>query len=91
MYRNCLWKKCNYNNNCNNDVLEDICDNVSDENYENDMHNNCSCGFDEDISPFTDYPMYGHSYVPVQTINKTFTPCARTKNGNNISRTSKPI
>lgn len=80
MYRNCYWKNCGCNNNSNADVLEDICDDVSDVSYENDT-DNCFCGFDEDVSPFTDYPMYGHTYVPVQKINKTFTPCVGLKMG----------
>ena len=78
MYRNCFWKQncCNNNNN----LLEMNCDNIEGTNYENDL-NDCACGFDEEISPFTQYPMYGHAYVPVQKINKTFTPCVGLKMG----------
>ena len=81
MYRNCHWNKCCYNNDSNKDSLEDVCDNVKDTKYENDMYNDCDCGFDEDVSPFTEYPMYGHAYVPVQKIDKTFKPCVGLKMG----------
>lgn len=78
-----------------NQVLEDICDNVS--NYANsDMNDNCcnnccnncnmnnydcQCGFDEGINVFPDNPMLAQSYVPIQTLDKTFTPCCGLKNG----------
>ena len=74
MYRNCKMVKpqsCP----CKQDkdpILEDICDDVmvlSD--YDKD---NCSCGFDEDDSPFPSNPMYGNSYVPNQVLNTTFMP-----------------
>ena len=38
-------------------------------------NNSCACGFDMDsISPFPANPMYGQSYVPIQTMNKVFNP-----------------
>lgn len=40
------------------------------------MMNKCECGFDEanNLSVFPENYMYGQSYVPIQYMNKTFTP-----------------
>ncbi len=81
-----------YNN--DNQVLEDVCDNVS--SYDMASDNNCcncntdccqmnqydcSCGFDTEESVFPSNPMLAQSYVPMQTLDKTFTPCCGLKNG----------
>ena len=81
-----------YNN--DNQVLEDVCDNVS--SYDMASDNNCcncntdccqmnqydcSCGFDTEESVFPSNPMLAQSYVPIQRMNKTFTPCCGLKNG----------
>ena len=79
-------------NNCmccnNNEVLEDVCDNIPDCNnnccnidncYMNEY--NCECGFDVEDSVFPYNPMLAQSYVPIQTLDKTFTPCCGLKNG----------
>ena len=81
-----------YNN--DNQVLEDVCDNVS--SYDMASDNNCcncntdccqmnqydcSCGFDTEESVFPLNPMLAQSYVPMQTLDKTFTPCCGLKNG----------
>jgi hypothetical protein len=45
--------------------------------YDNNTYNmNCSCGFDDDVydNVFPENPMYGQSYVPVQTLNETYMP-----------------
>lgn len=92
------FRRCNWHYN-DNQVLEDICDNVSNctnsdmndnccnnscnkccNNY-NINNYNCQCGFDEGINVFPDNPMLAQSYVPVQTLDKTFTPCCGLKNG----------
>lgn len=78
----------------NNQVLEDVCDNVSDCQDSCHMNNcgcenscymtnnyDCGCGFDEEDSVFPINPMLAQSYVPVQTMDKTFTPCCGLKNG----------
>ena len=37
--------------------------------------NNCNCGFDMDTeSVFPNNPMLAQSYVPIQKMNKVFTP-----------------
>ena len=73
---------CN-NMNDNNQALEDICDDVdnNDDCCCNNMYDECKCGFDEEESVFPSNPMLGQSYVPVQRMTKTFTPCCGLKNG----------
>ena len=83
-------RNCMYCNN-NNQVLEDVCDDVS--NYNTASNNNCDmdccemnnydcgCGFDTEESVFPMNPMLAQSYVPIQTLDKTFTPCCGLKNG----------
>jgi len=43
----------------------------------NDMMDDCGCGFDEVASPFPTNPMLAQSYVPIQEMDKTFTPCTK--------------
>ena len=81
------FRRCNCMNYNNNQVLEDVCDDV---NYNNNCCNmdncqmneyDCGCGFDEAESVFSTNPLLAQSYVPVQTLDKTFTPCCGLKNG----------
>ncbi len=82
MYRNCKWQQsncgCNTNNCVKEDVLSDTCDNVVSPIM---MNNNCECGFDDENNMFPSNPMFGQSYVPIQTMNETFTPCVGLKMG----------
>ena len=90
MYNRFRGRNCMYCNN-NNQVLEDVCDDVS--NYNTPSSNNCDmdccemnnydcgCGFDTEESVFPSNPMLAQSYVPIQTLDKTFTPCCGLKNG----------
>ena len=75
-----------FNRNCNccpnmqvtNNAIETICDeqqNCSEE-YEK-----CNCGFDEEANVFPMNPMLAQSYVPMQFMDNTFTPCCGLKNG----------
>lgn len=41
----------------------------------------CGCGFDEEINLFPSNPMLAQSYVPIQYMDKTFTPCCGLKMG----------
>lgn len=80
-YRRCHKCSC-MNNNCshiNTNALEDKCNDVS--NCYNNNACECECGFDEDYSPFPSNPMFGQSYVPVQIMDETFTPCVGLKMG----------
>lgn len=91
MYNRFRGCNCMYCNNNNNQVLEDVCDDVS--NYNTASNNNCNmnccemnnydcgCGFDTEESVFPSNPMLAQSYVPIQTLDKTSTPCCGLKNG----------
>ena len=91
MYNRFRGCNCMYCNNNNNQVLEDVCNDVS--NYNTASNNNCNmdccemnnydcgCGFDTEESVFPSNPMLAQSYVPIQTLDKTFTPCCGLKNG----------
>lgn len=39
-----------------------------------DTMDECDCGYDETDNTFPENPMFGQSYVPIQIMNKTFTP-----------------
>ena len=90
MYNRFRGRNCMCCNN-NNQVLEDVCDDVSNYNIASnnncnmdccEMNNyNCGCGFDTEESVFPSNPMLAQSYVPIQTLDKTFTPCCGLKNG----------
>ena len=44
-------------------------------------NSNCGCGFDEEMNLFPNNPMLAQSYVPIQYMDKTFTPCCGLKMG----------
>ena len=83
MYKKCC--KCNHNwNNYNNVVspeyencLEETCSDV--ENTLG-MYNDCECGFDE-YNSLPENPVLAQSYVPIQTMDRTFIPCVGLKMG----------
>ena len=79
-YRSCCCCNNNNNNTANlNDLIEDSsCNNSTVNNcYEDDI---CDCGFDES-NVFPSNPMYGQSYVPIQTMDKTLIPEAGLRMG----------
>lgn len=71
-------KCCVLYNSCNNDkdLYETLCNDLACNNNNNSYNNNCSCGFDDDEHDdvFPENPMFGQSYVPVQTMNETYMP-----------------
>ncbi len=79
---NCM---CNCNMNQENSPLETVCDDVQTNNTNmcgcNNNYNQCQCGFNEEESVFPSNPMLGQSYVPIQRMTNTFTPCCGLKNG----------
>ena len=80
-YRKCYCMNNSYqNNSCElqQDMIENQCDHVS--SYE-EFNDSCSCGFDEDYNVFPENPMLAQSYVPIQEMDKTFTPCCGLKMG----------
>jgi len=83
MRRNWNCKKCCcLNNNMNtyeNDAIEDKCDNYAvSPMYD---YEDCECGYDEEDSMFPVNPVLAQSYVPWQTMDKTFVPCVGLKMG----------
>ena len=82
------FRKCGCRPYNNDQVLEDVCDDVTNmpntccymNDCDMDMHN-CNCGFDTEEDVFPLNPMLAQSYVPIQTLDKTFTPCCGLKNG----------
>ena len=83
MYRNYRMRSCNcgYNNNLEmqtEGIQEHACseyDNTLDLNFDE-----CACGYDE-YNSFPTNPVLGQSYVPIQRMDKTFTPCVGLKMG----------
>lgn len=85
----------NYNRACcqkryDEDLVETACSQYGTmaEYYKDTTEDSCDCGFNSNNSTFPSNPMYGQSYVPIQNMSKTFTPCTRFKNGNNLPRIS---
>lgn len=79
--RRCYCMNNNYMNfnASNSECIEDACDNKCNC-QKNDY--NCECGFDEEYEDvFPENPMLAQSYVPLQTMNETFRPCAGLKCG----------
>lgn len=72
---------CSTNKKCNN-VIEVKCANSSCPcKNKNSSNTSSGCGFKSSTSVFPLNPMLGQSYVPIQEIDKTFTPICGLKNG----------
>lgn len=91
MYNRCC-KSCGRHSNFNSQVIETACNDVGTTAEYNDMPYNCccqemdnimgcGCGFDEETNLFPENPMLAQSYVPIQYMDKTFTPCCGLKMG----------
>ncbi len=83
MYRNYIQKRscCPCNCKCDKkdaDLIDDTCECVQNT---IDVQDVCECGFDEEDNLFPSNPMFAQSYVPWQTMDKTFTPCVGLKMG----------
>lgn len=93
MYRSCGRCYCDQYQSNNLGAIETACNDIGtiaeyndmpcnccccDNNYNN---SNCGCGFDEEINLFPSNPMLAQSYVPIQYMDKTFTPCCGLKMG----------
>lgn len=83
---------CKQHYNYNPQVIETVCNDVGTTAEYNDMSYNCcceeaddrtfcGCGFDEGVNLFPNNPMLAQSYVPIQYMDKTFTPCCGLKMG----------
>lgn len=78
------YKKCCCQKHYDDKIIETVCNNYG---TVAEFHNEakskpCDCGFEsvgEEVFPQN--PMLAQSYVPIQTMNKTFTPCVGLKMG----------
>ena len=77
---NCRFRKCYRKPNYENNMLETSCNTVSN-NYSDNDDNSCDCGFNGKENVFPENPTLGQSYVPIQTLDKTFMPCVGLKMG----------
>lgn len=87
------YRSCGCHANSNNDkAIETVCNDVGmSAEYsdipcncccqEMDNNTSCGCGFDEGVNLFPSNPMLAQSYVPIQYMDKTFTPCCGLKMG----------
>ncbi|MFR0822153.1 MAG: spore coat associated protein CotJA [Clostridia bacterium] len=82
---NCRYKNCCCQKHYNQQVIETACNDCG---TTADFHtataaadDACDCGFDMGESVFPTNPMYAQSYVPIQYMDKTFTPCVGLKMG----------
>ena len=80
---NCNCRKCCCMQNCNDDIIETACSNcgTTAEYYNPSNKDSCECGFNNENSVFPTNYMYGQSYVPIQYMDKTFTPCVGLRMG----------
>lgn len=78
------YKKCCCQKNYDQKVIETACNNCGTmaDYYTAKNNDSCECGFEEqNESIFPQNPMFAQSYVPIQTMDKTFTPCVGLKMG----------
>ena len=82
MYR-CRYRNCCQQKNYDNDVIETACNNygVTADYYTQKDSDSCDCGFEQGESVFPQNPLLAQSYVPIQTMDKTFVPCVGLKMG----------
>lgn len=80
MRRTCICQKGCPVNQCNSNMPDDVLETACNRAKHMDS-NDCLCGFDEENDVFPENPMLAQSYVPWQTMNKTFTPCVGLKMG----------
>lgn len=71
MSRSLRRRYCSYSNLPENSIAE-TCENVPNNLFSE--QNECECGFDDDDNTFPLMPELAQSYVPIQTLKKTFTP-----------------
>lgn len=91
------YNRCCCQNKYNPEIIESLCNDVgTTADYAKDSinscgcgcnnmmnSNSCACGFDEEpvSNMFPSNPMLGQSYVPLQEMDRTFTPCCGLKMG----------
>lgn len=80
---NCRYRNCCCQRNFNKKIIETACDEcgVTADYYTANNNDACDCGFQQGESVFPENPMLAQSYVPIQFLDKTFTPCVGLKMG----------
>lgn len=80
---NCRYRNCCCQRNYNKKIIETACDECGVKADYYTAHNDdaCNCGFESGESVFPENPMLAQSYVPIQFLDKTFTPCVGLKMG----------
>lgn len=80
---NCRYRNCCCQRNYNKKIIETVCDEcgVKADYYTDHNDDACNCGFEHGESVFPENPMLAQSYVPIQFLDKTFTPCVGLKMG----------
>ena len=73
-FRKCCCTRPNYEDN----MMENAYNNITNNSNSDDS---CDCGFNESQSMFPENPVLAQSYVPIQKLDKTFTPCVGLKMG----------
>ena len=77
----CKYNRCCCQQNYDENIIENACNDCGvTADYYTGNDNACDCGFEE-TNVFPSNPMFAQSYVPIQTMNKTFTPCVGLKMG----------
>lgn len=79
----CKYKNCCCQNNYDENMIETACNNcsVTADYYTPNNNDSCDCGFEQGESVFPQNPILAQSYVPIQRMDKTFTPCVGLKMG----------
>ena len=78
------YRKCCCQKNYDEQIIETACNNcgtTADYASNNNDNTSCDCGFDQGESVFPQNPTLAQSYVPIQTLNKTFIPSVGLKMG----------
>ncbi len=83
MYRR-RYQQCCCQKNYDKKIIENVCNDygiTAQFHTPGEYKNACHCGFEEEVMQFPANPMYGQSYVPIQYMDKTFTPCVGLRMG----------
>lgn len=80
---NCRYRKCCCQKNYDQKIIETACNNCGTkaDYYTSKKEDACDCGFEQGESIFPQNPILAQSYVPIQIMDKTFTPCVGLKMG----------
>lgn len=78
------YRKCCCQKNFDQNIIETACNDcgVTADYYTPSNDDSCDCSFEEQLNNvFPANPMLAQSYVPIQTMDRTFTPCVALRMG----------